>query len=860
MVRVVEEDGQAAGARRDGSSPRAWRRPPRTGPAAARCRAPERSAAPPPAGRGARPDPPSRVPSRARARRTAGRARPPPRRLGRRTSPPPGSRRSRAAWSSRSPARRRAGGHRCGPAGPPPRARRGLAVRTPAPRAPAESRNRRDPLGSASRCGSARLGRHPDAAGTPRTRRWAYRHPRDTGRPASGRPERRTTTMTAVTSPPAVDGDVLMGFVFRAVDEVGATLNAALVVMGDQLGYYRALAEHGPAHAARAGRAHQHRRALRPRVAQRPGRRRLRRRTTPTTGRYTLPAGARGRADRRDSPAFLPGFFQIALGTVRDAPADRRGRRAAAPASAGTSTTTTCYEGCERFFRPGYHANLVAVVAARRSTASSAKLESGRTRRRRRLRPRRLDDPDGAGVPGLDVRRLRLPRGLDRDRPRAGRGGRRRRARRVRGRAAPTAFTGPGYDLVTMFDCLHDMGDPVGAARHVRDALADDGTWMIVEPSRRRPRRGQPQPGRPRLLRVLDAALHAGVAVAGGRARARRAGRRRRASATSSRRPASRRFRRVRRDARSTSSSRSRKWHSTPARQLSAHEPVRAPASGIARAGCRRARRRPDRRTRSTATATDGPAAADLVDHPLAALEGAGPVPRAPLPGRHVRRPRQRPLGPPGGRRGVRRARSTPPTRSPSWTPPGPTRAVLVGLSCGAQLGAARSPPTTRSASAAVFDRAGRAAARSTSRARDRDSLAERPLDTTRAGRSTTATTGSRATTTASSSSSSPRCSPSRTRPSRSRTASAGGSRRRRDAGRHDRGAGSARRRDRESVEPLCAGSRCPVLVIHGDRGPRSGRTPTASALAELTGGELVHRSRAPATGRTRATRCWSTC
>jgi hypothetical protein len=41
----------------------------------------------------------------------------------------------------------------------------------------------------------------------------------------------------------------------------------------------------------------------------------------------------------------------------------------------------------------------------------------------------------------------------------------------------------PGkYDLITMFDCLHDMGDPVGAARRVRGLVADDGTWMIVEP------------------------------------------------------------------------------------------------------------------------------------------------------------------------------------------------------------------------------------------------------------------------------------------------------------------------------------------------------------------------------------------
>ena len=48
--------------------------------------------------------------------------------------------------------------------------------------------------------------------------------------------------------------------------------------------------------------------------------------------------------------------------------------------------------------------------------------------------------------------------------------------------APATGFTGTGYDLIAMFDCLHDMGDPVGAARHVREAIAPDGTWMVVEP------------------------------------------------------------------------------------------------------------------------------------------------------------------------------------------------------------------------------------------------------------------------------------------------------------------------------------------------------------------------------------------
>jgi len=48
--------------------------------------------------------------------------------------------------------------------------------------------------------------------------------------------------------------------------------------------------------------------------------------------------------------------------------------------------------------------------------------------------------------------------------------------------ASANAYSGSGFDLVTTFDALHDMGDPVGAARHVRETLAPDGTWMIVEP------------------------------------------------------------------------------------------------------------------------------------------------------------------------------------------------------------------------------------------------------------------------------------------------------------------------------------------------------------------------------------------
>ena len=70
---------------------------------------------------------------------------------------------------------------------------------------------------------------------------------------------------------------------------------------------------------------------------------------------------------------------------------------------------------------------------------------------------------------------------------------------------AAADFSGTGYDLVTTFDCLHDMGDPLAAAKHVREAIAPDGTWLVVEPSAGDSVERQPQPGRPGLLQLLDA-------------------------------------------------------------------------------------------------------------------------------------------------------------------------------------------------------------------------------------------------------------------------------------------------------------------------------------------------------------------
>ncbi|MGO9884542.1 MAG: class I SAM-dependent methyltransferase [Solirubrobacteraceae bacterium] len=283
------------------------------------------------------------------------------------------------------------------------------------------------------------------------------------------------------TTEPAVevDTDKLMEFVFRAVDEVGATLNTALVVMGDKLGLYRALAGAGglsPAELAdRTGTAERYVREWL--NAQAAGGYVV---YDPDSGQYTLPPEQAMALTDSDSPAYLPGFFQIALGSVRDSP------RIVEAARNGDGVgwhehVHDVHEGCERFFRPGYNAHLIAEWLPALDGAVD-KLQRGA-----------LVADIGCGHGASTVLMAQaFPNStfvgadyhdgsIETARGRAQEAG---VADRVSFQIEPAAaYTGTGYDLVTMFDCLHDMGDPVGAARHVLTTLKPDGTWMIVEPA-----------------------------------------------------------------------------------------------------------------------------------------------------------------------------------------------------------------------------------------------------------------------------------------------------------------------------------------------------------------------------------------
>src|SRR5689334_23536944 len=164
--------------------------------------------------------------------------------------------------------------------------------------------------------------------------------------------------MATIEQPVEIDGAKLEQFVFRAVDEVGATLNTALVVMGDRLGLYKALAGAGPLTPTEL--------ADRTGTAERYVREWLNAQAAggyveydPDTGRYTLPPEQALALTDSESPAYLPGFFQIALGSVVDSP------RITEAARSGDGVgwhdhVHDVHEGCERFFRPGYNANLVA--------------------------------------------------------------------------------------------------------------------------------------------------------------------------------------------------------------------------------------------------------------------------------------------------------------------------------------------------------------------------------------------------------------------------------------------------------------------------------------------------------------------
>ncbi len=276
---------------------------------------------------------------------------------------------------------------------------------------------------------------------------------------------------------PALDMDKLNAFVGRFVGDLGAAVHAGMVVIGEKLGLYKALAE-GPANSTElAAKTSTDERYVREWLASQAAGGYITH--DEATQRFSLSPEQAFTMAMEDSPAYLPGAFQLALGSLAAVPRITEAFRSGAGMGWGEHDSDVIH-GCEKFFRPGYAANLVSTWIPAMPDAF-AKLQSG---------ARLADVGCGVGASTL-LMAAAFPNaqcfGFDYhdksiEAARAAATRQHLDTRATFQTAAATSFPGKDYDFITFFDCLHDMGDPVAAAKHVHEALAPNGTWMIVEP------------------------------------------------------------------------------------------------------------------------------------------------------------------------------------------------------------------------------------------------------------------------------------------------------------------------------------------------------------------------------------------
>jgi SAM-dependent methyltransferase len=271
-----------------------------------------------------------------------------------------------------------------------------------------------------------------------------------------------------------IDQTKLQALLGRAVVDIGANFHAALVVTGDKLGLFRALRELGPTTPADlAKRTGTHERYIREWLS-----------AMAAGGYITYESGTERFSLSEEQglaliDADLPGAFVLAQATVKSEPRITEIFRSG-KGMGWHEHDPGLFEGTERFFRPGYAVNLVPTwIPALEGV--QAKLEKG---------GRVADVGCGHGSSTILMAKA-FPasrfvgfdyhaRSIEWARQAAKREG-------VGDRvgfeiASAKDYPGTGYDLVAFFDSLHDMGDPVGIARHVRQSLAPEGTWLLVEP------------------------------------------------------------------------------------------------------------------------------------------------------------------------------------------------------------------------------------------------------------------------------------------------------------------------------------------------------------------------------------------
>jgi SAM-dependent methyltransferase len=276
----------------------------------------------------------------------------------------------------------------------------------------------------------------------------------------------------------AINEEKMNQLLGQFLNDFGGTFHSAMAVIGDKLGLYKALAEAGPMTSAElAEKTGTTERYVREWLASQAAGGYAS--YDAATGRFFLTEEQAFALTDENGPVFLPGAFQLALSAVRSEP------RIATAFKTGEGVgwhehDSGLFAGTERFFRPGYAANLVdqwipafeGLEAKLKAGAKVADVGCGHGASTILMA---MSFPKSKFV-GFDYHE----RSVESARAKAEAAG---LSDRVRFEVAKAKdYPGTDYDLVAFFDSLHDMGDPVGAATHVLSTLKSDGTWMIVEP------------------------------------------------------------------------------------------------------------------------------------------------------------------------------------------------------------------------------------------------------------------------------------------------------------------------------------------------------------------------------------------
>ncbi len=276
-----------------------------------------------------------------------------------------------------------------------------------------------------------------------------------------------------------INEDKLNELLGRFVGDLGATLHAGSIVIGEKLGLYKAMANAGE-------RISADELAKLTNTNERYVREWLNAQAASGYVEYDAAEDAYFMTPEQafvmtneDNAAYLPGAFILATSALRAVP-ELTERFRSGDGFGWHEHHQDLFRGTELFFRPGYIANLVDAWLPALDGVEE-KLKSG---------ARVADVGCGLGASTiLMAQAFPASEFTGFDYHQASIDGARERAKEAGVRdnirfevAASKEFPGSDYDLVAFFDCLHDMGDPVGAATHVKRSLKDDGTWMIVEP------------------------------------------------------------------------------------------------------------------------------------------------------------------------------------------------------------------------------------------------------------------------------------------------------------------------------------------------------------------------------------------